>query len=83
VQLGRGSEAVRILWGAYGAGRSRAQVEMYFADAQSGEVMMVTADRRVNRVGGDESSLQESFHDMAKDLGKFAVRLSKGEAPGK
>lgn len=81
-RLGRGSEALRILYGAYGAGRSRAQVEMYFVDAPSGEVRLVIADRRVNRVGGDESSLRESFHDIAKDLGKFLVRLSKGQAPG-
>jgi len=27
--------------------------------------------------------LRESFDDMARDLAKFLVRLSKGQAPGK
>ncbi len=82
-RLGRGSEALRYLLGRYGVGRSRAQVEMFFVDAQSGQVVMVTADRRVNRRGGDEGSLRESFHDIAKDVGKFLLRLSNGQAPGK
>ena len=33
--------------------------------------------------GDDEEILNESFDDMARDLAKFLVRLSKGEAPSK
>jgi hypothetical protein len=33
--------------------------------------------------GDDEEILKESVDDMARDLAKFLVRLSKGEAPGK
>lgn len=86
-RLGRGSGAVRYFWGfgPYGAlGRSRLQAEMYFADADSGEILMVTADRRVSRLAvGDEEALLVSFDDMATDLGKFLVRLSKATSPGK
>jgi len=46
---------------------------------------MVTADRRVASAGffggADRDHLRESFDDMARDLAKFLVRLSKGEAP--
>lgn len=46
---------------------------------------MVTADRRVAAYGvfgGDsEDHLKESFGDMARDLARFLVRLSRGEAP--
>jgi len=34
--------------------------------------------------GGDtKDHWKESFDDMARDLGKFLVRLSNGQAPGK
>jgi hypothetical protein len=48
---------------------------------------MVIADRRVAQMGffgGDSKDhLKESFDDMARDLSKFLIRLSKGEAPKK
>jgi hypothetical protein len=85
-QLDPGSRALRYVVG-FGAGRSKAQAELYFVDAQSGEVVMVIADRRVAAYGifgGDsEEHLQESFGDMARDLARFLTRLSKGEPPAK
>jgi len=86
-RLGRGSQVARYFAGLYGAGRARAQADMRFVEASSGRVVMVTADRRIASIGwfggSDEGHLQESFDDMARDLAKFLVRLSKGEAPGK
>ena len=83
-QLDPGSRALRYVVG-FGAGRSKAQAELYFVDAQSEEVVMVIADRRVAAYGvfgGDsEEHLQESFGDMARDLARFLTRLSKGEPP--
>lgn len=85
-RLAPGSRALRYLVG-FGAGRSKAQTEMRFVDAQSGQPVLVTADRRVAAYGffgGDSRDhLRESFDDMARDLGRFLVRLSKGEAPRK
>ena len=83
-RLGRGSRAARYLIG-FGAGSTRAQAEMHFVASQSGRVVLVTADRRLGSMGvfgGDsEDFLKESFDDMARDLAKFLVRFSKGEAP--
>ena len=83
-QLDPGSRALRYFVG-FGAGRSKAQAELIFVDAQSGDVVMVIADRRVAAYGifgGDsEEHLQESFGDMARDLARFLTRLSKGEPP--
>lgn len=85
-RLDPGSRALRYVVG-FGAGRSKAQAEMHFVDAQTGQVVMVTADRRVAAYGvfgGDsEEHLKESFGDMARDLSRFLDRLSKGEAPKK
>ena len=86
-RLGRGSQAARYFAGIYGAGRTRAQADMRFVEIPSERVLLVTADRRVASVGAfggsDEEHLTESFDDMARDLAKFLVRLSKGEAPRK
>jgi uncharacterized protein DUF4410 len=86
-RLGRGSQAARYFAGLYGAGRARAQADIRFVEAASGKVVLVTADRRVASIGlfggDDEGHLRESFDDMARDLSKFLVRLSKGEAPTK
>jgi hypothetical protein len=87
-RLGRGSQAARYFAGIYGAGRARAQADMHFVEASSGRVVIATADRRVSGGlqwfgGDDEELLEESFNDMARDLAKFLVRLSKGEIPGK
>lgn len=86
-RLGEGSQAARAFFGLYGAGKARAQSDMTFLDAHTGRPVMVTADRRVAQMGffgGDSKDhLKESFDDMARDLAKFLVRLSKGEAPRK
>ena len=86
-RLGEGSQAARAFFGLYGAGKARAQSDMTFTDAQTGQPVMVTADRRVAQMGvfgGDSKDhLKESFDDMARDLAKFLVRLSRGEAPRK
>jgi len=80
-RLGRGDRALRM-WVGGGAGAARAQAELRFVDAASGQVVMATADRRIAKVGGSSTELvEESFDDMARDLAKFLIRLSKGEAP--
>jgi hypothetical protein len=85
-RLAPGSRALRYLVG-FGAGRSKAQSEMRFLDARTGTVLMVTADRSVAAYGifgGDSRDhLRESFDDMARNVGRFLVRLNKGEAPKK
>ncbi len=85
-RLAPGSRALRHFVG-FGAGRSKAQTEMRFLDAQSGQSVLVTADRRAAAYGvfgGDSRDhLRESFDDTARDLGKFLLRLSRGEAPKK
>lgn len=85
-RLDPGSRALRYMVG-FGAGRSKAQAEIHFVDAQTGQVVMVTADRRVAAYGvfgGDsEEHLKESFGDMARDLSRFLGRLAKGQAPKK
>jgi hypothetical protein len=86
-RLGEGSQAARAMFGLYGAGKARAQSDMRFTDTQTGQPVIVTADRRVAQMGffgGDSKDhLRESFDDMARDLAKFLVRLSRGEAPRK
>jgi hypothetical protein len=86
-RLGEGSQAARAFFGLYGAGKARAQSDMRFVDAHPGQPVMVTVDRRVAQMGffgGDSKDhLKESFDDMARDLAKFLVRLSRGEAPRK
>lgn len=86
-----GNRAMRYLIG-FGAGAAKAQVETRFVDIQTGQVVLVTADRReaaFGIFGGDsEEHLQESFSDMARDLAKYLVRLrgqgatSTAAAPG-
>ena len=84
-RLGEGSQALRMMWGAYGAGRTRTQVEMRFVDIRTGQVQLVTADRRIASVGmwggSSKDHLKESYDDMARDLSKFLARLSRGETP--
>lgn len=86
-RLGEGSRVARAFFGLYGAGKARAQSDMRFVDADTGQPVMVTADRRgaqMGLFGGDSKDhLKESLDDMARDLAKFLVRLSRGEAPRK
>ncbi len=88
-KLTGGSRALRF-WVGFGAGRSKVQAETRFVDAQSGQIAMVTADRRVAAIsealsldyGGDsEGLLKQSVDDMARDLVRFLIRLSRGEPP--
>ena len=70
------------MWVGGGAGAARTQAEMRFVDVQTGKVVMATADRRIAKVGGGSSDLMgEAYDDMARDLGRFLTRLSRGEAP--
>jgi Domain of unknown function (DUF4410) len=84
-RLGQGSQVARAFVGLYGGGRTRAQVEMRFVEVTTGKTVMLTADRRVASMGffgGDSKDhLRESFDDTARDLAKFLIRLSRGEAP--
>lgn len=86
-RLGGGSQAARAFAGLYGAGAARAQADMRFVDAQSGQAVMSIADRRQASMGffggSTRDHWKESFDDMARDLGKFLLRLSQGQAPGK
>jgi hypothetical protein len=86
-RLGEGSQAARAFAGLYGAGAARVQAEMRFVDEQSQQPMLVTADRRKATMGffggATRDHWRESMDDMARDLGKFLVRLSRGQAPGK
>jgi hypothetical protein len=86
-RLGGGSQAARAMMGLYGAGAARAQADMRFIDLQSGQPVMTISDRRqasMGFFGGDKRDhWKESFDDMARDLGKFMLRLSQGQAPGK
>lgn len=84
-RMGEGSQAMRALFGLYGAGAAKIQAETRVADMQSGQIVLVTADRRqasMGAWGGDaKDHIREAFDDMARDLTKFLVRLSKGQAP--
>jgi hypothetical protein len=86
-RLGEGSQAARAFVGLYGGGAARAQAEMQFVDVQSRQTVLVVADRRratMGFFGGDaKDHWKESFDDMARDLAKFLVRLSNGQAPAK
>ena len=82
-KLDPGSLAQRIFL-HMGAGRTKVEAELRFIDAQTGTVVMVTADRRVGASPEEsEPLLRESFDDMARDVGKFLVRLNRGEGPRK
>jgi hypothetical protein len=85
-RLAPGSEVGRSALWAYGVGRSKLEAEFRFVEAQTNRVVMVTADRRValRTEDGEVTSdalLRESCATMARDLAKFLVRLSRGEAP--
>ncbi len=84
-RLAPGNRAMRYLIG-FGAGAAKAQAETRFVDVQTGQVVVVTADRReasFGIFGGDsEEHLQESFSDMARDLAKYLVRL-RGQGPAR
>ena len=63
--------------------RMKAQIETSLVDAQTGQVMAVTADRREAPNSGfqtAESYVEESFQAMARDLVLFLERLARGES---
>src|SRR5262245_44650064 len=63
--------------------RMKAQIETSLVDAQTGQVMVVTADRREAPNPGTQSAqdyVQDSFEALARDLVNFIERLGKGEA---
>lgn len=80
-----GSQTLRALLGVYGAGPARVQVQTRFVDVRSGAVVIVTADRRQATMGiwGGTSAehIRNGLDDIARDLARFLVRLSKGQAP--
>ena len=62
--------------------RMKAQIETSLVDAQTGQVLAVTADRREAPNSGfqtAESYVEESLQAMARDLVLFLERLAKGE----
>jgi len=86
-RLGGGSQAARAFAGLYGAGAARAQADMRFVDVQSGQPVLAINDRRQASMGffggSTRDHWKESFDDMARDIGKFLLRLSQGQAPAK
>jgi hypothetical protein len=72
-----GSRALRYMVG-FGAGASKAQIEKRLVDMATGEVVIVSADRReaaFGVFGGDsEEHLKEALSDMARDFAKFLAR---------
>ena len=72
-RLAPGSRALRYFVG-FGAGRSKTQAETRFVDAQSGQPVLVIADRRVAAYGifgGDSREhLRESFDDTWRAISR-------------
>jgi len=61
----------------------KAQIETSLVDVHTGQVMVVTADRREapnSDFQSAESYVKDSFEAMARDFVRFLERLAKGEA---
>jgi len=84
-RLEEGSQTLRAIFGVYGGGAARVQAETHIADLQSGQVVIVTADRRQATMGiwggVSENHIRNALDDIARDLTKFLIRLSKGQVP--
>jgi hypothetical protein len=80
-----GSQTLRLIFGVYGGGAARVQVETRLVEVRSGRVVLVTADRRQATMGiwGGVSidHIRDALDDIARDLARFLLRLSKGQAP--
>ena len=88
-ELSGGSRALRF-WISFGAGRSRVQYETRMVDADSGTVLLVTADRRIGVMseamsldygGGSRELLEQTLSDAARDFVRFLTRLAAGHGP--
>jgi hypothetical protein len=88
-ELSGGSRALRF-WISFGAGRSRVQYETRMVDAESGTVLLVTADRRIGVMseamsldygGGSRELLEQTLSDAARDFVQFLARLAAGQGP--
>ena len=84
-RLTEGSQALRYFV-SFGAGAAKAQIETRFVDAASGQLQMITVDRRAAGMGifgGDSRQfLTESMDQMAEGLVKFLRHLAAGGKPG-
>jgi hypothetical protein len=85
-RLTEGSQAMRYFVG-FGAGAAKAQIETRLIEQPSGQVQLVTADRRAAGMGifgGDgRQFVTESMDQMADGLVKLLARLVSGGRPGK
>ena len=88
-ELSGGSRGLRF-WIGFGAGRSRVQLETRMVDAESGTVLLVTADRRIGVMseamsldygGGSRELLEQTLSDAARDFVQFLTRLAAGQGP--
>lgn len=88
-ELSGGSRGLRF-WIGFGAGRSRVQLETRMVDAESGAVLLVTANRRIGVMseamsldygGGSRDLLEQTLSDVARDLVRFLTRLAAGQGP--
>ena len=86
-RLDEGSQTLRAMFGVYGGGAARVRPRRHHRrPLESGQVVIVTADRRQATMGiwggVSEDHIRNALDDIARDLTKFLVRLSKGQARG-
>src|SRR5215471_13929155 len=88
-ELSGGSRGLRF-WIGFGAGRSKVQIETRLVDAESGAVLLVTADRRIGVMseamsldygGSSRDLLEQTLGDIARDFVRFLTRLALGQGP--
>lgn len=88
-ELSGGSRGLRF-WIGFGAGRSKVQLETRMVDAESGAVLLVTADRRIGVMseamsldygGSSRDLLEQTLSDAARDFVRFLTRLAAGQGP--